>query len=69
VHLEATREAKFGRIASIGCTTFVDDLPEFLTDPAFPAGVVRVLFDPHGVGAPQGVRRIGSWHEAVDLIR
>ena len=69
IHLEETREAKFQRIGAIGCTTFIDDLPEFLTDPAFPAGVERVLFDPHGAGAPSGVRRLVTWTEASDLVR
>ena len=67
--LEATREGKFARIGSIGCTNFIDDLPEFLTDPAFPDAVERVLFDPHRAGAPDGLRRITSWGEAAALIR
>ena len=68
IHLEATREGKLERIAAIGCTTFVDDLPEFLTDPGFPDGVERVLFDPHGTGAPDGVRSIASWRDAAVLV-
>lgn len=68
IHFEETREGKFERIESIRCATFIDDLPEFLTDPAFPAGVERVLFDPHGKGSPVGVRRIASWREAAALL-
>jgi len=34
---EPTRPAKLARIAACGCTDFVDDLPEILRDPAFPA--------------------------------
>ncbi|MBI2264649.1 MAG: haloacid dehalogenase-like hydrolase [Armatimonadetes bacterium] len=48
VHFELTREGKLRRIAEVGCTHFIDDLPEFLKDPLFPAGVRRILFDPAG---------------------
>ena len=68
IHLEETREGKLRRIGDVGCKTFVDDLPEFLADPEFPQGVRRVLFDPHGAGAPAGVERIASWREAGTLL-
>lgn len=45
--LEETREAKFGRIAALGLTHFIDDLEEFLTDPLFPKGVERIHFVPN----------------------
>ncbi|HEY1793218.1 MAG TPA: phosphotransferase [Opitutaceae bacterium] len=62
VYLEATRQAKHRRIASAGCTHFIDDLPEFLADADFPPGVERILFDPAGVHrAPPGASRFGSW--------
>jgi hypothetical protein len=44
VFFETTREEKIRRIAALGCTHFIDDLEEVLDDPAFPAGVERVLF-------------------------
>ena len=37
VFLEPTKEAKIERIRALGCTHFVDDLPEFLAEPTFPA--------------------------------
>lgn len=46
VFFEETKAAKLARIAVERVTAFVDDLPEFLSEPAFPPGVVRVLFDP-----------------------
>lgn len=52
VYLEETKEAKLQRIASLGCTHFVDDLPEFLTHAGFPTGVERILFDPSSFAAP-----------------
>lgn len=47
VYLETSKAAKLGRIAELGLNVFIDDLPELLLDPQFPAGVDRILFDPH----------------------
>jgi hypothetical protein len=44
VFFEETRDAKIARIAALGCTHFIDDLEEVLTDPAFPPNVTRILF-------------------------
>jgi hypothetical protein len=44
VFFESTRHDKLGRIARLGCSLFIDDLHEVLSDPAFPPGVERVLF-------------------------
>jgi len=48
VYFELTKADKLRRIEQLGCTYFIDDLPEFLTDPQFPAAVQRILFDPAG---------------------
>ena len=71
VHFELTKQAKLARIASARCTHFVDDLPEFLNDPAFPAGVARILWDPSGkTRLPDGVARLCAWdHLAAMLTR
>jgi hypothetical protein len=45
VFFESSRENKIGRIGSKKCTHFIDDLPELLTDPAFPPSTQRLLFD------------------------
>jgi len=64
VHLEVTKDAKLARIGVLGCTHFIDDLPELLTEPSFPASVQRILFDPSGsVHAPEGVTVAHSWEE------
>jgi hypothetical protein len=47
VYLELTKQDKLERIGACGCTHFIDDLPEFLQEPAFPSGVQRLLFDPN----------------------
>jgi FMN phosphatase YigB (HAD superfamily) len=64
VFFELTKQAKLERIAKVGCTHFVDDLPEFLAEPGFPADVVRILFDPHEANpGERRFRRVGSWAE------
>jgi 5'(3')-deoxyribonucleotidase len=68
VFLELTKQAKMERIRAEGCTHFVDDLPEFLGEAAFPANVQRVLFDPAGTAAPDGrFIRADSW-PAIERI-
>jgi hypothetical protein len=60
VYLEETKDAKLKRIADLGCTHFVDDLPEFLTHPAFPTGVQRILFAPSSSPSAGDARAKGA---------
>lgn len=62
VFLELTKSAKLDRIGQCGCSHFIDDLPEILQDPAFPAAAQRVLFDPndHYEDAPNCLR-LKTW--------
>ncbi|MFM9970253.1 MAG: haloacid dehalogenase-like hydrolase [Burkholderiales bacterium] len=46
VYFELTKEEKIRRIASEGCSFYLDDLPEILLAPGFPASTERMLFDP-----------------------
>ncbi len=69
VFFELTKADKLDRIASEACDVFVDDLPEFLTEPAFPVRVERVLFDPKGAhAAAAAYRSVGSWPELSRLL-
>jgi len=69
VFLEETKEAKLARIAEMGCTHFVDDLPEILAHPLFPPGVRRILFDPHGQhGSAAGADVARSWADVSALV-
>lgn len=69
VHFELTKQGKLDRIAASGCSHFIDDLPEFLEDPAFPRGVERILFDPQaGCPAFAAGPRAGSWKEIAALL-
>ncbi len=47
VFFELTKGEKLERIGRARCSHFVDDLPELLIEPGFPAGVERILFDPN----------------------
>jgi hypothetical protein len=69
VFFEETKGAKLGRIAATQCDVFIDDLPELLSEPDFPAGVARLLFDPHSTrtDGPR-FKRVGSWQELTDLL-
>ncbi len=66
VFFETTLDAKLARIGALGCTHFIDDLPELLFAPDFPRDVVPVLFRPADAGAlpDAGMDVIRSWDEA-----
>lgn len=69
VFFEETKEAKLGRVGALGCSVFIDDLPELLAAPEFPAGVRKILFDPHGVHRGQtGTTAASSWREIAELV-
>jgi len=73
VFFEDTKEAKLARIAELGCTHFIDDLPELLAHPLFPADVRRILFDPHGQhetssGIDVATWRLNAWDQAAALL-
>ncbi len=46
VYFELTKQQKINRITELRCDVFIDDLPEFLGEPTFPASTRRILFDP-----------------------
>ena len=46
VYFEATRLEKIGRLKSLGCTHFIDDLEEIFLEKTFPEGVEKILFTP-----------------------
>ncbi len=72
VYLELTREAKLARIAKQCCDMFIDDLPEVLASPGFPAATRGILFDPYASypdGCWQGRRfeRYADWQSIKRL--
>jgi|GEM_PF-190693 hypothetical protein len=68
VCLELTKQDKLARITEVGCTHFIDDLPEFLEEAAFPRGVEKILFDPGGLYPTfAAARPLASW-EAIERL-
>ncbi len=70
VFFESTRAEKIARIASVACSHFIDDLEEVLCDPAFPPGVVKVLYAPdreHSAALP-GMWTVSDWSEMDGVI-
>jgi FMN phosphatase YigB (HAD superfamily) len=61
VFFEPTRAAKLARIGSLRCTHFIDDLEETFLEPAFPAGVTRILFNPHRETVTARAEVFTSW--------
>lgn len=71
VFFEPTREAKAARIRELGCTHFVDDLPEVFQHPDFPPACQRLLFDPAGAAAEAhlpGARRFVDWRGVLEYV-
>lgn len=69
VFLELSKESKLQRIAALRCNVFLDDLPEFLTEPAFPVNVARFLFDPQSIYFPDSRYCIvKSWGQFAEII-
>lgn len=69
VFLELTLAAKLARVGSLGCAAFIDDLPEVLAEPAYPAGVGKVLFDPAGAHPDRpSYTRVPTWDRCADLF-
>jgi hypothetical protein len=53
IYFGSTRSEKLKLLAQIGCTHFIDDLEEVLTDPQFPPGIERILFSPLASPTPE----------------
>lgn len=69
VFFELTKREKVQRIADCACDYFIDDLPEFLAEPGFPADTVRILFDPNNQYVEHDkFRRVRTWPEIEDVI-
>jgi hypothetical protein len=64
VFFESTRAEKLRRIRLLGCTHFIDDLPEVFAESDFPPETQPLLFAPHPPAASgPSVRSFASWHE------
>jgi hypothetical protein len=74
VFFEDTRRDKLDRIADLGVSLFVDDLEEVFEEPAFPAAVEAILYDPDEPAgraprtAPARYARFGSWDQITEHV-
>jgi len=69
LHFEETREGKIARIASIGCRLFIDDLPDVLHHPGFPAAVEPIWFvGSQAATTGDGLTALRSWTEVLDRV-
>jgi hypothetical protein len=68
VYFELTKDSKVTRIAAIGCTVYVDDLPEILLAPGFPDVAAPILFDPDNHHQAQTLPRATHWSEVRSLL-
>lgn len=68
VFFEETRAAKVDRIARLGCTHFVDDLPEVFAEPGFPATAEPLLLDNAGVQVAGRVRVFQTFDQIANAL-
>jgi len=68
VFFEITKESKLARVAEIGCSLFIDDLPEILLAPLFPARTQPLLFDPDDHHTTTELPRVRGWIEVRELL-
>lgn len=68
IFLEETAAAKAARISGLGCEVFVDDLPEFLSRPDFPAKTRALHFCPGDRRETDGLETVASWTDIAKLL-
>ncbi|MFA5166914.1 MAG: haloacid dehalogenase-like hydrolase [Candidatus Omnitrophota bacterium] len=71
VFLVETKAGKLAQIGECGCTHFIDDLPEFFAEPAFPQNTMKLLFSPTRTEAPpldKTVVVFRSWREIAEFL-
>lgn len=67
VFFEVTKQEKVDRIVNLGCSHYIDDLPEILE--MLPATVQPILFAPGGaVSVPEGWCQFPHWGDLPQLL-
>ena len=66
VFFENTKSLKAERICSLGCTHYVDDLPEILS--ILPDTIARILYDPNRVHNVRQYKSFSEWSSLSALI-
>ncbi len=63
-----TKEQKAGHIEKMGCTHFIDDLPEFLEEAYFPCDTYPMLFDPYANHKNTKLHSFPSWQQIEEYF-
>jgi hypothetical protein len=66
IHFLKSKQLKLQNIAETGCTYFIDDLPEFLSEKDFPPQTTPILFAPESAqrqGLSNAVLSFQTWNE------
>ena len=64
---ELTKEEKIARIVKLGCTHYIDDLPEILE--MLPNTITKILFDPNKIFKdPKEKLILHSWRDLGSLL-
>ncbi|SDT85522.1 HAD family hydrolase [Desulfobacula phenolica] len=72
IFFELTKEEKVKRIFNLGCTHFIDDLPEFLTLQGFSQTLSKILFDPlrnHEDIHNDVMKVVTSWKDLLGILK
>ena len=71
VFLMETKQEKLEQIGKCGCTHFIDDLAEFLAEPAFPPKTQKLLFSPtrpKEYSPGNDMMSFRSWYEIAEFF-
>jgi hypothetical protein len=68
IYFEGRQSEKVERINELGCTHFIDDLPEIFAEKSFPDGVLRILLSTGGEGADTVDAVISDWFDIRDFM-
>jgi len=68
VFFELTLAEKLTRIAALRCDVFIDDLPELLAEPDFPATTRAILFDPEGHYPNGAFETYRTWNSIAQAV-
>jgi len=68
IFFELTKELKVARISRVGCSFFIDDLPEIFENSEFQLQVKKILFDPDNHHYSQDFIRLNKWPELPGIL-
>ena len=66
VFLEESKQAKVARIEALGCTHYVDDLPEILE--MLPSSIQGILYDPLNSQPNNNFLKLNNWANLSKII-